>query len=81
MSARKSQLTRSSETAKPAPAREVKAGRSEHNRSLLARAHQRMNELVEQAEAEGFYGVVSIEATFEAGRINTIRRRIDGTDK
>jgi len=40
-----------------------------------------MNELVEQAEAEGFYGVVSIEATFEAGRINTIRRRIDGTDK
>lgn len=57
------------------------AARSNHNVAMLRRAYERLGELIGQAEDGNLYGTVGIEVQFEAGRITTVRRRIDGTDK
>ncbi|GAB4133076.1 MAG: hypothetical protein Kow0040_14870 [Thermogutta sp.] len=44
-------------------------------------AHDRLDELFEEATAGRFYGRVAIEITFEDGRADTIYRKIDGRDK
>ena len=48
---------------------------------MRSKSHQRLNALTDRAEADSFYGVVGVEVTFEAGRITTVRHRIEGTDK
>lgn len=55
--------------------------RSAHNASLHATAESRLAELVTDAETDRMTGVVAIEVYFEAGRIDSIRRRIDGRDR
>lgn len=57
------------------------ASRAEHNGGLRARAHARLDQLVEDAERGDFYGTVAVEVQMEAGRITYVRRKIDGTDR
>jgi hypothetical protein len=77
----KSGLTRIPESGNPDIIQLPTHGRSEVNRQLCRTAHRRLQTLVEEAENANLYGLVSIEVGFENGRITTVRRRIDGTDK
>ena len=74
-------LTRNPQSGNPDIIQLPMRGRSEVNRQLCHTAHKRLDALVEEAEKGGLYGLVSIEVGFEHGRITTVRRRIDGTDK
>lgn len=74
-------LTRNPESGNPDIIQLPTHGRSEVNRQLCHTAHRRLQGLVEEAEENNLYGLVSIEVGFENGRITTVRRRIDGTDK
>lgn len=54
----------------------------EHNTPMRERAHRRLDELIDYARgSDRFYGSVSVEVQFEAGKITTVRRGIHGTDK
>lgn len=44
-------------------------------------AHNRLDELFEQAEGDKIYGTVGIEVSFERGTATTVRRILNGTDK
>ena len=80
-SQQKPALTRNPESGNPDIIQLPKHGRSEVNRQLCHTAHRRLQALIEEAEKANLYGLVSIEVGFENGRITTVRRRIDGTDK
>lgn len=54
---------------------------SEHNNPLIQTAHRRLDELALDAQRNRFYGTMSIELIFEAGKVTTIRRCMAGTDK
>ncbi|MFA6793768.1 MAG: hypothetical protein WCS29_07865 [Candidatus Neomarinimicrobiota bacterium] len=74
-------LTRNPQSGNPDVIQLPMRGRSEVNRQLCHTAHRRLQTLLEEAENVNLYGLVSIEVGFENGRITTVRRRIDGTDK
>jgi len=79
--AEKPALTRNPQSGNPDIIQLPMRGRSEVNRQLCRTAHTRLEALVAEAEKHNLYGLVSIEVGFENGRITTVRRRIDGTDK
>ena len=49
--------------------------------ALKNMAHNRLDELFEQAESDKIYGTVGVEVNFEQGRATTVRRVLNGTDK
>jgi len=44
-------------------------------------AHQRLDQLFDEAERAKFWGVVGIEITWEGGTVRLIHRRLEGRDK
>jgi hypothetical protein len=58
-----------------------KPGNNEPNSAFRQTAHERFDGLLDQAEAVQLYGVVGIQAHFEAGQITHVSRKIEGSDK
>ena len=54
---------------------------NEVNQSLLALAHQRLDELCREAERIRLFGSIQLQVVFEAGRITHVHRRLDGREK
>ena len=44
-------------------------------------AHQRLDQLFDEAERAKFWGTVGIEITWEGGTVRLIHRRLEGRDK
>ena len=58
-----------------------KPGRSEQNKAVRIKAHERLDQMCEMAEANQTYGTVGVQVTFERGEATLVRRTIDGTDR
>lgn len=69
--------TPSQNTARRAKTAAVDVG----SQALREIAHNRLDQLFEQAVSARLYGVVSVELMFENGRPTTVRRGLNGTDK
>jgi len=57
------------------------SGRSEHNAAMLATAHRRLRALTDAAESDNLFGSVAVEIVFRGGRIEHVRRKLEGSDK
>ena len=61
--------------------RERGSQRDESNQRLTQVAYNRLSELVQEAEVDGFYGVTAVEITCANGTIQAVRRRSERVDK
>ena len=59
----------------------AQAAPQDHNARMRLLAHQRLDQLFDEAGGSRFYGRVAIEVVFENGRPLAVRRQIEGTDK
>jgi len=48
---------------------------------VISRALGRLSQLAEQAQREQLYGTVAVEITYRNGVPETIRRKVDATEK
>jgi len=56
-------------------------GQQDHNARMRQLAHQRLDEMFEQAEKARFWGTIGIELTWEGGTVRLLHRRLEGRDK
>ena len=59
----------------------AQAAPQDHNARMRLLAHQRLDQLFDEAERAKFWGVVGIEITWEGGTVRLIHRRLEGRDK
>jgi len=53
----------------------------ERHQVLRQRGERRLKSLTDRAEEDSFYGTVSVELTFQQGRITLVRHTVIGTDR
>ena len=56
-------------------------GRASRNEVMRITAHERLDQLLDESERGKTYGWVAVDVLFANGEIETVRRRIDATDK
>jgi len=63
------------------PSRPETGAQEDHTGRLRRLAHDKLDQLFQDAVSARFYGRVTVEVSFENGRPLIIHRRIEGVDK